>query len=136
MKGKELRRDNYCFVCGEENPKGMHLKFRRENGRVYGRFTLSKYYQGYDGVIHGGIISLILDESMAYLQSFEERFLTGKITVRFHSPLYVGEEVKVEAWIEEERKRFKVTRAVMRKASGEKVAEAEALMFVFKERKE
>ncbi len=134
MSGKELKRDNYCFVCGDENPRGMHLKFQRENGRVYSRFSLPKYYQGYDNVIHGGIISLILDESMAYLQEAEERFLTGRITVRFHSPLLVGEEVEVEAWIEEERKRFKVTRAVMRKVSGEKVAEAEALMFVFKER--
>ena len=133
MDGKELRRDNYCFVCGEENPKGMHLRFERRDGRVYSRFSLPKYYQGYDNVIHGGVISLILDESMAYLQGLDERFLTGKITVRFHSPLFVGEEVEVEAWVEEERRRFKVTKAVMRKVSGEKVAEAEALMFVFKE---
>lgn len=133
MNGKELRRDNYCFVCGDENPKGMHLKFERRNGRVYSRLSLPKFYQGYDNVIHGGIISLILDESMAYLQGLNERFLTGKITVRFHSPLFVGEEVEVEAWVEEERKRFKVTKAVMRKISGEKVAEAEALMFVVKE---
>ncbi len=133
MNGRELRRDRYCFVCGEENPRGMHLSFERREGRVYSRFSLSKFYQGYDNVIHGGIISLILDESMAYLQGVEERFLTGKITVKFHSPLYVGEEVEVEAWIEEERKRFKITKAVMRKVGGEKVAEAEALMFVFRE---
>lgn len=134
MNGEELKRDNYCFVCGEENPRGMHLKFERRNGRVYSRFALPKFYQGYDNVIHGGIISLILDESMAYLQKLEERFLTGRITVKFHSPLLVGEEVEVEAWIEEERKRFKVTKSIMRKVSGEKVAEAEAIMFVFKER--
>ncbi len=136
MNGRELRRDRYCFVCGEENPRGMHLKFERRNGRVYSRFSLPKFYQGYDNVIHGGIISLILDESMAYLQKLEERFLTGRITVKFHSPLLVGEEVEVEAWVEKERKRFKVTKAIMKKVSGERVAEAEALMFVFREREE
>jgi acyl-coenzyme A thioesterase PaaI-like protein len=135
MDKRELRRDNYCFVCGKENPKGMHLSFKRENGKVYARFSLPKYYQGYDNVIHGGIISLILDEAMAYLQGFNERFLTGKITVRFHNPLYVGEEVEVKAEVLEERKRFKVTRAEMvRLSDGKKIAEAEALMFVVREK--
>ncbi|RUM44563.1 MAG: PaaI family thioesterase [Desulfurobacterium sp.] len=135
MDGKELRRDNYCFVCGKENPKGMHLPFKREEGKVYSRFSLPKYYQGYDNVIHGGIISLILDEAMAHLQKLEERFLTGRITVKFHNPLYVGEEVEVRAEIAEERKRFKVTKAEMvRLSDGKKIAEAEALMFVVREK--
>ncbi|RKQ63930.1 acyl-coenzyme A thioesterase PaaI-like protein [Thermovibrio guaymasensis] len=135
MKGEELLRDNYCFVCGKENPKGMHLTFKREDGKVYARFSLPEYYQGYNRVIHGGIISLILDEAMAYLQSLKERFLTGKLTVKFHTPLLVEEEVEVEAWVEEERKRVKITKAVMKKTkSGKKVAEAEAIMFVLKEK--
>ena len=134
MKGEELRRDNFCFVCGQENPKGMHLKFHRENGRVRARFSLEKYYQGYDSVIHGGIISLILDEAMAYLQNYEERFLTGKITVRFYNPLFVGEEVEVTAEIKEDRRRIKITRAQMvRVSDGKKIAEAEAIMFVKRE---
>jgi acyl-coenzyme A thioesterase PaaI-like protein len=135
MSERELRRDNYCFVCGKENPKGMHLSFKRESGKVYSRFSLPKYYQGYDNVIHGGIISLILDEAMAYLQNYEERFLTGRITVRFHNPLYVGEEVEVRAEIMKERKRFKITKAEMvRVSDGKKIAEAEALMFVIREK--
>ncbi|ADU97031.1 PaaI family thioesterase [Thermovibrio ammonificans] len=134
MDGRELRRDNYCFVCGPENPKGMHLKFEKRPDGVYARFSLPKYYQGYDGVIHGGIITLLLDEAMAYLQTYHERFLTGRLTVRFHKPLLVGEEVEVRAWIEKERGRTKVTKAVMEKTSGEKVAEAEALMFVVREK--
>jgi len=135
MKGEELLRDNYCFVCGKENPKGMHLSFERGEGKVYARFSLPEYYQGYNRVIHGGIISLILDEAMAHLQTLKERFLTGKLTVKFHSPLMADEEVEVEAWIEEERRRFKITKAVMRKVKdGKKVAEAEAVMFVVREK--
>ena len=134
MKGEELIRDNYCFVCGKDNPKGMHLKFERRDGRVFSTFSLPPEYQGYNNIIHGGVISLILDEAMAHLQSLKERFLTGKLTVKFHNPLMAGEEVEVEAWIEEERRRFKITKAVMRKRSGEKVAEAEALMFVVREK--
>jgi acyl-coenzyme A thioesterase PaaI-like protein len=134
VEGKELLRDNYCFVCGKDNPKGMKLSFKRENGRVFSSFSLPPEYQGYNSVIHGGVIALILDEAMAHLQTLRERFLTGKLTVKFHKPLMAGEEAEVEAWIEEERKRFKITRAVMRKRSGEKVAEAEAIMFVIREK--
>lgn len=136
MKGETLKRDNYCFVCGKDNPKGMHLSFERRGNRVYARFSLPSYYQGYENVIHGGIISLVLDEAMAYLQNYEERFLTGKITVKFHSPLYADEEVEVEAWIEKERSRYKITRALMKKTDGTTVAEAEALMFVVREKGE
>ncbi len=135
MKGEELLRDNYCFVCGKENPKGMHLEFKREGGKVYSRFSLPEYYQGYNRVIHGGVISLILDEAMAHLQNLKERFLTGKLTVKFHAPLIAGQEVEVEAWIEEERKRFKVTKAVMRRREdGALIAQAEAIMFVLGEK--
>ncbi len=133
---KELVRDNFCFVCGKDNPKGMHLSFQKLEDRVYAKFSLSHYYQGYENVIHGGIIALILDEAMAYLQTYEERFLTGKLTVKYHAPLLAGEEVEVFAEVKEDRKRFKVTRAEMvRVSDGKKIAEAEALMFVLKEKK-
>ncbi len=134
MKGKEIKRDNFCFVCGKENPKGMHLKFLKENGKVSARFSLPNFFQGYNNIIHGGIIALILDEAMAHLQGEEERFLTGKLSVRFLTPLLVNEEVEVSASIKEEHKRYKIATAKMVKTkTGEKVAEAEAIMFVLKE---
>ena len=134
--GKELVRDNYCFVCEKENPKGMHLSFQKKGNEVYARFSLPHYYQGYENVVHGGIIALILDEAMAYLQSAEERFLTGKLTVKYHSPLFCGEEVEVKARIKEEKRRYKVAQALMvRLKDGAKIAEGEALMFVLRELK-
>ncbi|WP_457681403.1 PaaI family thioesterase [Thermovibrio sp.] len=133
MKGEGLIRDDFCFVCGQENPRGMKLSFKRENGRVFSRFSLPEYYQGYNKVVHGGVISLILDESMAHLQRKEERFLTGKLTVKFHRPLMVNQEVEVEAWVKESKRKFKITKAVMRR-NGELIAEAEAIMFVLREK--
>ncbi|WP_456395991.1 PaaI family thioesterase [Desulfurobacterium sp.] len=127
-------RDNFCFVCGKDNPKGMHLKFEKYHDRVESTFSLDKIYQGYNNIIHGGVISLILDEAMAYLQTKEERFLTGKITVKFHNPLMAGEKVRVKAWIKKERKRIKETAAIMEKLDGTKVAEAEAIMFIRRKR--
>ncbi|WP_457568047.1 PaaI family thioesterase [Desulfurobacterium sp.] len=135
--GKKINlpeRDDFCFVCGRKNPQGMHLTFDKSGETVESVFSLDKVYQGYNNIIHGGVISLILDEAMAHLQKKEERLLTGKITVKFHNPLMAGETVKVIAWIEKDRKKIKETRAVMSKIDGTKIAEAEAIMFVRKER--
>ncbi len=129
-------RDDFCFVCGKNNPKGLHLHFKREGEKVISVFILDKHYQGYNNIIHGGIISLILDEAMAHLQTKEERFLTGKITVKFFSSLKAGEKTRVTAWIENNRKKVKETVAQLSKEDGTIIAEAQALMFVVKEGEE
>ncbi|MCY3609929.1 MAG: hypothetical protein OXH51_00120, partial [Gemmatimonadetes bacterium] len=45
---------NRCFVCGPENPIGLHLTFRLEGGACVSEFTPGENHQGYPGVIHGG----------------------------------------------------------------------------------
>ncbi|MEO2068717.1 MAG: hotdog fold domain-containing protein, partial [Desulfurobacteriaceae bacterium] len=58
----------------------------------------------------------------------------GRITVKFHNPLFVGEEVEVIAEIKENRRKIKITKAEMKRTSdGKKIAEAEAIMFVKRE---
>ena len=47
---------NPCFGCGDTNPRGMHLRFERDEGRqrVVGNFQLGPEYQGATGFVHGG----------------------------------------------------------------------------------
>ena len=63
MKNK-LEDDKHCFVCGEKNPNGLNLTFSFREGKVVTEFILHKTYQGYKDIVHGGIISTLLDESM------------------------------------------------------------------------
>jgi acyl-coenzyme A thioesterase PaaI-like protein len=60
-----------CFVCGIENPIGLHLAFTTDDeGRCTARFRPSPEHQGYPGQLHGGIISTLLDvptQSSVYL---------------------------------------------------------------------
>ena len=50
-----------CFLCGRENPIGLKLDFYEdpERGQVRGDFTVSEDYQGYPGVVHGGIVAAV-----------------------------------------------------------------------------
>jgi len=58
-----------CFVCGIENPVGLHLSFYTDGeGRCIARFPVPERqgqagaeHQGYPGHLHGGIISTPLD---------------------------------------------------------------------------
>ena len=57
----------HCFACGEDNPIGMHLDdIRREGDEVRATLHPRPEYQGYPGVLHGGLSATALDEVMGY----------------------------------------------------------------------
>lgn len=98
----KLEDDHYCFACGSENPGGLHLVFESGGRGVRVFFTPERRHQGYKGVVHGGIISTILDEAMAHAAIRAGHWpVTAEITVRFKSAIPVGQKVVAEGWIEE-----------------------------------
>jgi len=123
----DLEDDHYCFVCGEENPAGLHLEFALNEGKVLTEFTPQKIHQGYKDIVHGGIISTVIDEAMvkaALMQGMPA--VTAEITVRFRNPLMAGEKVVVEAKITKANRKIIETTAVVKKADGTPVAEGSA----------
>ena len=111
-----LEDDHYCFVCGEKNPSGLHLKFSLHDGKVTTEFVPEKIHQGYKDIVHGGIISALLDEAMvkaAFMQGMPA--VTAEITIRFKNPLMAGEKAIVEAHIPRTNKKIIETAAIMQK---------------------
>lgn len=126
MKNK-LEDDKHCFVCGEKNPNGLNLTFSFRERKVFTEFILHKTYQGYKDIVHGGIISTLLDEAMvkaALLQGIP--VVTAEITVRFKNPLMVGEKALVEAHIIETNRKIIDTSATIKKLDGTLIAEGYA----------
>jgi len=124
---QQLEDDHYCFICGKNNPSGLHLNFSLLNDKVQAEFISQKNHQGYKNIAHGGIISALLDEAMvkaALLQGMPA--VTAEITVRFKNPLVTGEKSIVEAQITNMHKRIIETSAVMRTSDGTLIAEAHA----------
>jgi uncharacterized protein (TIGR00369 family) len=106
MSELSLRDDRMCFACGEENPDGLGLKFACEGDEVVTRFVFPKKFQGYRDVVHGGLISTVLDEAMVTLVNEMGRLaVTAELTVRFLKPLHVGEPLEVRARLTEKRGR-------------------------------
>lgn len=122
-----LEDDHYCFVCGEKNPSGLHLKFSIQEGKVFTEFTPQKIHQGYKDIIHGGLISTLLDEAMvkaALMQGISA--VTAEITVRFKNPLMAGEKAIVESAIVKMNKKIIETSAIMKKTDDTIIAEGHA----------
>lgn len=127
----ELDDDQMCFVCGLENQGGLRLKFRLDSGgrSLSADFTPVKTWQGYKDMVHGGIISTILDEAMTKLAySLGMNAVTGKLTVRFKKPLLIGEKVRVTGRIIKESGRTVEAEAEAVKEDGTVVAVAEGLL--------
>jgi len=87
-------------VCGQHGAQGLEVAFRVcADGRVVGRFACRQAFQGYDGFMHGGIISLLLDGAMTNcLFARGKTAVTGELTVRFLFPVVVNREAVVSAW--------------------------------------
>lgn len=105
----ELRDNQRCYVCGPKNPIGLAVNFTidRDAKRSMARFTPKEDHQGYQGIVHGGILSSLLDEAMVKLAfSLGIPAVTAEITVKFKSPAASGEELEVSGRIIEESRRL------------------------------
>lgn len=94
MRAKQPN-SRHCFVCGIENPIGLHLKFYETGpGEVTADLNLPAQYQGYPGIVHGGVIAAMLDEAAGRAHmgpSNAPRFMfTAKLDVRYRKNVPVG----------------------------------------------
>jgi acyl-coenzyme A thioesterase PaaI-like protein len=116
-----------CIMCGEGNLLGLKLKFKLEaDGSSSSCFRGGSRFQGYNGILHGGIISAILDSAMTnclFLHGIEA--LTGKLEVRFLKPIPCDGTLKISAGIISSRPPFHKLKAHI-KCGEIEMAEAEA----------
>ena len=92
------RDDHHCFGCGPANPSGLQMKFFTDNTSVFSWLKVPDHLIGWDNLVHGGILSTILDEIMSWsaIYLLKKMILTKSMTVDFIKPVYVGAELKVE----------------------------------------
>lgn len=90
--------ENPCFVCGPYNPTGLRAEFRVEGEVIRSRWTPNEQHQGWQGVVHGGVIASLLDEAMAYtLFARGVMGMTARMEIRYRSPARAGDALEIEA---------------------------------------
>lgn len=124
----DLLDDQYCFACGSLNPIGMHLVFEKSPERAFTEFTPRREHQGYTGIVHGGILCILLDEVMAYMAStLGCNAVTARLEVRFRKPAVVGEPISAMAVIEEDRGKTLALQAELKNPRGQIIAEGRSV---------
>lgn len=114
----QLKDNKRCYVCGEDNPSGLRVRFDFDPAArtVQGAFTPAARHEGWEGIVHGGILSTLLDESMVKLAAcLGIRAVSAELTVKFRAPAAPGDDLVVTAAITRESRRLLETEArVMR----------------------
>ena len=118
-----------CFACGQLNVQGLRLVLHAAGDRCWAELSIPATFQGWEGITHGGVVSAILDEVMAWSLIGADRLgFTARLEVDFRRPVPIETPIRAEGWIEERRRRRFDTRATLKNsATDEVLAEARAI---------
>jgi acyl-coenzyme A thioesterase PaaI-like protein len=118
----------HCVVCGATNRQGLHVQFRPSpDGRaVEATVDCDAAFQGYEGRLHGGIVSSLLDGAMVHCLFERGRTAyTAELRVRFRGAAMTDRPVALRAWLSKSRGRLHHLEAALVQ-DGEVKAEAQA----------
>ena len=134
MENSLIRQPNsrMCFICGVENPAGLHLHFYDDgHEEVTADFTVTPAHQSYPGIVHGGVIAAILDEAGGRTAAIEDHnrfFVTASLQVRYRKPVPLGTPLRAVGKLIKRHGRKVLAHAEIRAPAGEVLAEAELLL--------
>src|SRR5258708_13957648 len=111
-----------CFVCGLENPAGLRLVFYETSpDEVMAAYTPPQQFQGYPGVLHGGIVASLLDEAggrVVMIGNHRHFMLTAKMEIKYRRPTPLGQALTVHGRLVKRRGRPALAHAALRLAAG------------------
>jgi len=127
---KPLKRYPRCFVCGDKNPFGLNVPFYLEDDKVVAEYTAGPHFQGYKDILHGGILSALLDEVMIRAVLAQGILsLTSEIKIKFKKLVRIGDRLSLEGRLVEDKGRVLVAEGRIINQNQEVVAWGEGKFF-------
>lgn len=119
--------DHNCFGCGPANDCGLKLSFQQDGAGVTALYIPRSQDEGFFGIVHGGIVTTMLDEAMAWATYAGGVWaMTARLEVRFRKPVIVGSGLTVHGRIAQVRGKVVETAGEVRDSDGVILAEATA----------
>ncbi len=127
----------FCFACSQENPIGLKLKPVHNGEKVTAEFTAGKFHQGWNDVVHGGILYTLLDEVTAYAMLCHgiELGVTAKSEIRFKQVAPINEPIQASAWVTKLTKRLVETKGVLTLKDNTVIVDGNFLFYVLRQSK-
>ena len=123
-----------CFACGPDNARGLRLRFdTRKSGESVAEWIPEKFTEGFRGIVHGGIVSTVLDEAMSQaVAAAGLPALTAELRVRLRHHVPSTCLVQVRGWIDSHSRRLIKTEAAITDSDGIELAHAWASFLTVK----
>ncbi len=115
--------DGFCFGCGPRNPIGLRLTFAWDGDTYSALWTPAPEHQGWAGRVHGGLLALVLDETLsrAALSRYGLEWVTAELVTRLVRPAWVGTPLRVEATLASVRRALIVCTGQVREEDGGRI---------------
>ena len=128
------RSSRTCFLCGRQNDVSLKMTWYndREAQQVKATVTVPEHFNGYPGVVHGGVVAAILDETAGRAVMLgadpDKMMVTLKLEVRYRRPTPTGEPLTVVGWVLRQTESRAKVAAELRLPDGTVTAECEAIV--------
>ena len=132
---KQLSETGYkaCFGCGSKNPHGLQMRFSTDEEAVFSHVVVPPHLTGWNDLVHGGILSTMLDEIMAWTAIYllKQVAVTKSMTVDFLKPVLAGDELAVTGRIlEKTNEREAVVEGLIHNSDGDLCTRSNATFYL------
>ena len=129
---KKQANSKHCFVCGVVNFNGLQIKFYEDQpGAVHATVKVPEHFQGYPGIVHGGVIAAMLDEvaGRCVIGTDPPRWMvTARLSIRYRRPVPVETPLSLFGTLKEETGLLVKATGEIRDEAGAVLAEADVLL--------
>ena len=130
-----LNKEGYnCVCCAPNNPVGLHLEFWEEGEDVLTIWNPGENYQGWINTLHGGIISMLMDEVAGWVinRKLQTTGVTMQLNVKYKKPVMTTDsQITVRGHIASQRRNIVTIHLTLENSKGEVCDEGEAIYFTF-----
>jgi acyl-coenzyme A thioesterase PaaI-like protein len=128
--GADSYRDQMSLVGGTAHPIAPQLLMADHEGGAEGVVVVGPLFQGGPGLVHGGVLALLIDHAMGYVATRPERAaMTVRLSLRFRRPTPLGVQLAISVRLDRiEGRKLHLSATIA--TSDEVTVEAEAIFLI------
>jgi uncharacterized protein (TIGR00369 family) len=123
-----------CMICGNKavNPCTLNLRFKVTDHGVETVFVPGENQEGFKGIVHGGMIASLLDETIGWSVAVARKqyFMTVELSIRYLRSLPIGKKVIIKGWPVTHKRRSSTGEGIVEDEEGTVYAKASARFFL------
>ena len=127
------RFNSSCFACSSKNPVGLKMTFMAGKDSVVSEVQVPEHLCGWNNLVHGGVLTTILDEIMSWsaMHFLKKLVMTKSINITFIKSVMVGDSIKaVGRVLRQEHRHEAQMEGILLDKNGKECVKAEAVFAI------